>query len=248
MGFDKQIILVQVRYTFLSSHARFLTVLGANAGIGYDTSYALVAPSPNNHVIMGARNQAKGENALSELQDDTIKAAAAKIKADFGRLDVLVNNASIVTPDPTTRESLRTAFDTNVFSAVLLTNAVNSLLKASKSLKIINVSSVMGSVTLMIDPTNPYRQIIAEVYRMTKAALNMLTACQHTTLHEVGGTAWAFCPGYVVTDLAGDRESRISQGLESSETSAQGILEIMEGKRDSDIGKFITKYGEVLPW
>lgn len=55
--------------------------------------------------------------------------------------------------------------------------------------KIITVSSVMGSITLMMDPTGPYRHMIAEVYRMTKAALNMLTACQHAKLQEIGGTA-----------------------------------------------------------
>lgn len=242
-----------------------LTFIGANAGIGYDTAYALAAASSNNHVIMGARNQAKGEKALKELQahkpqgtlslvildvskDDSIEAAAEKIKADFGRLDVLVNNAGIVTPDPITRESLRTAFDTNVFGVMLLTNAVTPLLKASKSPKIINVSSELGSITLKLDPTNPYHKMPGEVYRLTKAALNMLTACQHVTLQELGGTAWAFCPGYVITDLTGDRENRKNQGAESSETSAQGILEIVEGKRDGEAGKFVTKYGKQFPW
>ncbi|OAL53013.1 short chain dehydrogenase [Pyrenochaeta sp. DS3sAY3a] len=250
----------------MASDKQIILVTGANSGIGYDTSYALADASPNNHVIMAARNQAKGEKALNGLQarkpqgtlsliildvskDDTIEAAATKIKADFGRLDVLVNNAGIVTPDPTTRESLHTAFDTNVFGAALLADAVNSLLRASKSPKIINVSSVMGSITLMMDPTDPYRHMIAEVYRMTKAALNMLTACQHAKLQDIGGTAWTFCPGYVVTDIGGDIESRKNQGFaESPETSAKGILEIVEGKRDSDVGRFVTKYDKVLPW
>ncbi|KAH8600220.1 short-chain dehydrogenase [Bisporella sp. PMI_857] len=214
---------------------------------------------------MGARNQAKGEKALKELQarkpqgtlslvsldvskDDSIETAVAKIKADFGHLDVLVNNAGIVTPDPTTRESLRTAFDTNVFGVLLLTDAVTPLLKASKSPKIINVSSELGSIALRLDPTNPSHKIPGEVYRLTKAALNMLTACQHVTIQEFNGTAWAFCPGYVVTDLVGDREERKKRGAESSETSAQGILEIVEGKRDAEVGKFVTKYNKQFPW
>jgi hypothetical protein len=49
--------------------------------------------------------------------------------------------------------------------------------------------------------------------------------------------------------LGGDIESRKNQGFaESPETSAKGILEIIEGKRDSDIGNFVTKYDKVIPW
>ncbi|KAH7355933.1 short chain dehydrogenase [Pyrenochaeta sp. MPI-SDFR-AT-0127] len=249
----------------MASDKHIILVTGANAGIGYDTSYAIAAASPNNHVIMGARDRAKGEKALKELQgrhpkgtlslvildvskDDSIKAATSKIEEDFGRLDVLVNNAGIVTPDPITRDTLRTAFDTNVFGVLLLTNALTPLLKASKAPKIINVSSELGSIALKLDPNNPFYQMPGEVYRMAKAALNMLTACQHVALQEVGGTAWAYCPGYVITDLTGDRENRKNQGAESSETSAHGILEIVEGQRDSEVGKFVTKYGKQFPW
>ncbi|CCF41100.1 short-chain dehydrogenase [Colletotrichum higginsianum] len=207
---------------------------------------------------MGACSKEKRKKALRELQargrkgtlslvifdvsdDDSIGAAAAKIQADFGRLDVLVNNAGIATTVLITRDSLRTAFDTNVFGAMLLTNAMTPLLHASKSPKIINVSLELGSITLKLDPANPFYKMPGEIHRLSKAALNMLEACQHVALEEVGGTVWAFCPGYVITDLTGDRENWKSQGAESSETSAQGILEIVQGKRDGNVGKFVTK-------
>ncbi|KZL87461.1 short chain dehydrogenase [Colletotrichum incanum] len=249
----------------MTANKQIILVTGANAGIGYDTSYALAAASPDNHVIMGARNQARGEKALKELQarkpqgtlslvildvsnDESITAVAAKIKADFGRLDVLVNNAGIAINDPATREILRTSFDTNVFGVLLLSNALTPLLKLSRSPKIINVSSEVGSITAKLDPTNPWSKVPAEVYRMTKAALNMLTACQHVALQDFGAKVWSFCPGYVVTDIGGDREFKESQGAESSETSAQGILEIVEGKRDGEVGKFLGRYGKQIPW
>ncbi|KAH7393237.1 short chain dehydrogenase [Cadophora sp. MPI-SDFR-AT-0126] len=249
----------------MSADKQIILVTGATAGIGYDTTYALAAASANNHVIIGARNLEKGKKTVEDLQarspqgtlsvieldvsnDETIEAAAAKIQSEFGRIDVLVNNAGIVTPDPITRESLRAAFDTNVFGVILLTNVMTPLLKAAKSAKIINISSEMGSIALKWDPTSPLHKVGGEVYRMTKAALNMLTACQHVGLQEFGVTAWAFCPGYVVTNLSGDIEQRKKLGLESPDTSAQGILEIVEGKRDSEVGKFITKYGQQFPW
>ncbi|GKT45178.1 short-chain dehydrogenase/reductase tropE [Colletotrichum spaethianum] len=215
---------------------------------------------------MGARNQTRGERALKELQarnpqgtlslvildvtdDNSIEAAAAKIQADFGRLDVLVNNAGIGTKDPITRETLRTSFDTNVFGVVLLSNALTPLLKLSQAPKIINVSSEMGSIASKLDSSNPWSKVPAEVYRMTKTALNMLTACQHVALQEFGVKVWSFCPGYVITDIGGDREFRATQGgADSSETSAQGILEIVEGKRDDEVGRFLGRYGKQIPW
>jgi len=216
---------------------------------------------------MGIRNLAKGEKALKELRarqpqgtlalrlidldvtkDISIQLAATQIRVQYGRLDVLVNNAGIALHGPDTRELLRTTFDTNAFGPLLLTNAVMPLLKKSKAPKIINVSSKLGSIALKFDPTDSDPGLPGEAYRMSKAALNMLTACQHVELQEVGGKAWAYCPGYVITDIWGDKDVREKNGVESSETSAQGIVEIVEGKRDAEVGKFITRYGQQYPW
>ncbi|KAL3424641.1 short chain dehydrogenase [Phlyctema vagabunda] len=251
----------------MSADKQIILITGANTGIGYDTSYALAATSANNHVIVGARNLEKGKKALEQLQarnpqgtlslleldvskDDSVEAAAKQIQSEFGRLDVLVNNAGIVPLEALSRDSLRRAFDTNVFGVLLLTNAVTPLLQASKAPKVINVSSELGSITTKLDPQSPYHKMPAEVYRLTKAALNMLTACQTVSLAEFGAKVWAYCPGYVVTNLTGeaDRENRKAQGAESSETSAKGILEIVEGQRDGEVGKFVTKYGRQIPW
>ena len=83
---------------------------------------------------------------------------------------------------------------------------------------------------------------------MTKAALNMLTSYQYQQLKDEGFKVWSFCPGFVVTDLARDREVREKIGCESSETSAQGILEILEGQRDDEVGLFLQRYGERYDW
>lgn len=76
----------------------------------------------------------------------------------------------------------------------------------------------------------------------------MLTAYQYYQLKDEGFKVWSFCPGFVVTDLGKDREERVKNGVQSSETSAQGILEILEGKRDGEVGTFVARYGERYDW
>jgi NAD(P)-dependent dehydrogenase (short-subunit alcohol dehydrogenase family) len=223
---------------------------------------------------MGVRSLTKGKKALADIQarspqgtldlihleitdDSSIAAAAAHIEKEFGVLDVLINNAGIsgtlgfaTSGEGISREALRAVFETNVYGPTLLTQAVLPLLKKSKAPKIINVSSGLGSTTMRSDPKDPSYSIALEPYRMSKSALNMLSACHNAQFKEFGAKAWAYCPGYVVTDLTGaeDRQNRANTGAESSETSAQGILEILEGKRDGDAGGFVTKYGKSYGW
>ncbi|KAF2864949.1 short chain dehydrogenase [Massariosphaeria phaeospora] len=250
----------------MTSDKQIILITGANNGIGLDTSYALAAASPNYHIIMAVRSLAKGGKARAELQsrnpqgslslleldvtnDEQIAAAAKKIESDFGRLDILVNNAGIVAME-VSRDTLRSTFETNVFGPMLLTQALLPLLKKSKNPKVINVTSELGSITQRADPKSPYYKMPADMYRMSKAALNMLAMGQQATFSEFGGKVWAYCPGYVITDLTGaeDRQNRKDRGAESSETSAQGILEVVEGKRDAEAGCFIARYGKQSPW
>ncbi|KAH7353514.1 hypothetical protein B0T11DRAFT_320503 [Plectosphaerella cucumerina] len=253
----------------MSANQKIILVTGANSGIGFDTSYALANASPDNHVIMGARSSAKGLAALAEIQDrkpagtlsflelditsdESIKAAAKKLSSAFGALDVLVNNAGISGKEEVSRENFQTVFNTNVFGTMLLTQALEPLLQKSLAPQIINVSSVLGSITVRNDHSSAYTQVPGEVYRASKAALNMVTgiqAYQYKTWDHPA-KVWSFCPGFVVTNLTGeeDRQNRMNQGAESSETSAVGIAEIVRGDRDADANQFLAKRGEVLPW
>jgi NAD(P)-dependent dehydrogenase (short-subunit alcohol dehydrogenase family) len=220
-------------------------------------------------VVIGARNLSKGESVLKDVRaksgiqgtvslvqldandDSSIEEAAKKIEKDFGHLDVLINNAGIGIdkdvqwPD---RELLRTTFETNVFGPTLVTKFFVPLLKKSSNPRIINVTSLLGSISFQSDHSQQWSSVPVPAYRMSKAALNMLTAYQWNQLKPEGFKVWSFCPGYVVTDISGDREKRKEQGLESSETSAQGLLEIVQGKRDADVGGFIGKYGQKYDW
>lgn len=250
-----------------------LTSSGANGGIGFDTAALLASVSPYNHVVIASRNTAKGKTALEKVQEQSLKGTASLVQLDvnddssittavqhieqeFGRLDVLVNNAGIAaeTYDGQwpSRDQLRAEFETNVFGPTLLSAALLPLLRQSKSPKIINVSSSMGSLTLCStqSDTGPGSVVVrVPGYRMTKSALNMLTAYQYQQLKGEGFKIWSYCPGFVITDIGKDREERKSmQGCDSSETSAQGILEILEGRRDAEVGQFIERYGGRLDW
>lgn len=188
---------------------------------------------------------------LDANDDDSIKAAAKKIEEDFSKLDVLINNAGICPERDGTwpdREQMRTTFETNVFGPTILTEALIPAMKRSSNPRIINVSSTMGSITLISDHSSPYAQVKYPGYRMTKAALNMLTAYQYVQLKPDGFKVWTYCPGYVVTDLGDDKEQRKEQGLESSETSALGLLQIVQGERDADVGGFVGRYGQKYGW
>ncbi|CRJ80647.1 Short-chain dehydrogenase/reductase tropE like protein [Verticillium longisporum] len=252
------------------SNKKVILITGANSGIGYDTSYILANASADNHVIMAARSETKGRKSLLEIEarkpagtlsflelditsDDSIKAATEQLTAKFAAIDVLVNNAGIYSQDgPVSREHLQEVFNTNVFGVLLLTQALEPLLKKSVDPRIINVSSSLGSITLRMDKSIREYHVTGEVYRMSKAALNMLTASlayQYRTW-EHPAKLWAFDPGYVVTNLAGegDRQNKINNGAESAETSAQGILEVIRGDRDGEMDRFVAKQAKVHPW
>ncbi|KAM0275014.1 hypothetical protein ACHAQH_007663 [Verticillium albo-atrum] len=218
---------------------------------------------------MTARSSAKGLKALSEIQarkpagtlsfleldvasDDSIKAAVDSLVSDYAALDVLVNNAGIYADGHVTREQLQEVFNTNVFGAMLLTQALEPLLQKSLDPRIINVSSSLGSVTQRMDKTIGEYHVAGEVYRMSKAAMNMMTASQafQYKTWEHPAKTWAFNPGYVVTNLTGEgnRQTRVTNGADSSETSAQGILEIVQVDRDGETDQFVARMGQVHPW
>jgi NAD(P)-dependent dehydrogenase (short-subunit alcohol dehydrogenase family) len=252
-----------------------LTTPGATNGIGFDTAIYLARSSPNHHIIMGARSPTKAATKLAEVQsknikgtvstiildqdsDDSIFAAVKQLEEEFPHLDILINNAGICLPTDQTwtdRSTLQSTFNTNVFGPMILTRALLPLLKKSASPAIINVTSGLGSIA-GLNPELPadhalysYKDVTVPGYRMSKAALNMLSAYQFKQLRDEGFRVWSYCPGYVATDLTGDKEAREGMAwCESSETSAEGIGEIVRGERDGEVGGFITKKGGRYPW
>jgi NAD(P)-dependent dehydrogenase (short-subunit alcohol dehydrogenase family) len=168
----------------------------------------------------------KGNNALHEIKSThgnslkstisilhldvtskkSIFAAKNDVEKTYGKVDVLVNNAAVLIIQPMDRlELLRATFETNVFGPWILTEVFESLLKKSASPLVINISSDQGSITKKLDPTNPGAAIPGEHYRASKAAFNMMAACQRYSYKEWGCKVCAFNPGFCVTNLTGEK-------------------------------------------
>ena len=206
------------------STQRVALISGANKGIGFETARQLGKQGIT--VLMGARDLAKGQAAAEQLKKEgidaravkfdvvnaaDIKAAAEKIEKEFGQLDILINNAGVMfepiggnntssVPDDVVRKT----FDTNFFSAISVTKAFLPLLKKSDAGRIVNVSSILGSLTLHATEGSPIYEAKALAYDASKAALNSFTI--HLA-HELKGTKIkvnSAHPGWVKTDMGTD--------------------------------------------
>ena len=233
-------------------------ITGANKGIGKEIARQLGAQEIT--VLIGARDSARGAEAAEELRnagvdaqvvaldvtsDESIKAAAEKISADYGRLDILVNNAGIAldsaSPSQLPLETLRRTYETNVFGAFAVTNALLPLLRKSASGRIVNVSSGLGSLTQNSDPAWDYAQVNLFAYNSSKAALNMLTITLAKELHETGIKVNSADPGYTATDLNGH------SGHQTVAEGAEAAVRLATLPDNGPTGGYFDRHGEV-PW
>ena len=201
------------------THKRVALVTGANKGIGHEVARGLAQRGL--FVLLGARDATLGEAAAAALQSQglearfievdlsrpsTLTAAAERIGAEAGRLDVLVNNAGISdardgAPSATDIDAVRRIFDTNIFGTLAVTQAMLPLLRRSAAGRIVNVSSELGSLTLNADPQSKYAAYKFLGYSASKAAVNMLTVQLAAELRATGIKVNAVNPGFTATDL-----------------------------------------------
>jgi NAD(P)-dependent dehydrogenase (short-subunit alcohol dehydrogenase family) len=177
-----------------------------------------VASSSDYHVIISSRSLEKDQKAMSDLQkqnprgslsllqldvtdQESISSAATKIEKDFGHIDDLINNAGITSRATPLINELRETFETNAFGPAVVTEAFIPLLLKSKGGRLIYISSELGSIEMRGDESYVYYNLPAVAYRMSKAVLNILTMCHHAEYKEKGIKAFAFNPGFVVTNL-----------------------------------------------
>ena len=239
------------------SRAPVALVTGANKGIGFEVARAIAKAGYT--VLLGARNPTSGREAAAILTGEhldvrfveldvtrmeSISSAAARIGADVGKLDVLVNNAGIADPQdgPPSRANvavIERVLRTNFLGAVAMAQAVLPLLRKSDAGRIVNVSSDLGSITRHGDPTWKYAQVKVLGYCASKAALNMFTVQLAFELKAQGITVNSVNPGFTATDLNAHR------GQQTVEEGAAEVVRVAL-QEHGPTGKFLETGGELV--
>jgi NAD(P)-dependent dehydrogenase (short-subunit alcohol dehydrogenase family) len=234
-------------------------VTGANKGLGRETARRLAAAGMT--VLAGARDAGRGQAAAAELavddadvrflhldvtDADSVKRAAAWIEETFGRLDVLVNNAGISVENrapvtEVTADQMRRTYETNVFGVVTVTNTLLPLLRRAQGARIVNVSSMLGSLSMAADPQGAWPGPFLLAYNSSKTALNALTVTWASALRAEGIMVNSADPGYVATDL------NHHSGNSTVEQGAEIIVALATLAGDGPTGTFRAAAG-TRPW
>lgn len=182
-------------------------VTGASKGIGFET---VLAALNNDMIVVGTSRTpeklaakvqeklpAKVDNFTAtkmDFNEESIKQVVSEVIAKFGRIDVLVNNAGYAIlgafKDMDMAE-VRTNFDVNVFGLMSMTQAVLPQMRKQKSGRIINLSSISGSVT------GPSQSI----YSASKAAVTLMSEALAQEVAPYNIKVTALCPWGVRTDF-----------------------------------------------
>jgi NAD(P)-dependent dehydrogenase (short-subunit alcohol dehydrogenase family) len=241
-------------------------VTGANQGIGLQVAKELTEHGYT--VLVGSRDPEKGEAAARSigagahaLQLDvtdaaSIAAAAQRVRTEFGRLDLLVNNAAIARVGPpqgsfeegleagrasiVSLEQVRGVWETNVFGVLAVTQAMLPLLRQAPQARIVNVSSGVGSLARNLDPTYPHRAAFGPTYAASKTALNAITVAFAIELESENIKVNAASPGFTSTAL------NQFQGVETVEHGARNVVRVALDA-EGPTGTFTSADGP-LPW
>jgi len=250
----------------MSQRKKIAFITGGNRGIGFETARELGAEGI--HVVIGARDEKLGQAAVQKLRDKKFdadyivfdvtkpadhKAAAHYFAEKFGHLDILVNNAGIMVQsqnDSSDRsnhtssipmDDLRKTFETNFFSVVALTQTLLPLVRKSKAGRIVNLSSILGSLGLHSDPKSPIYDSKLFAYNSSKTALNAFTVHLAHELKDTSIKINSAHPGWVKTDMGG--AAAPVELADGAKTSMQLALLPDNGPT----GGFFH-LGERLPW
>jgi len=206
---------------------RVALVTGANRGLGLEIARQLA--ERGHHVLLGARTRDSGELAAQHLRDLGRSAAAVELDVtdsrsvsdavataiqEHGSIDVLVNNAGIALDGPDHRpsdprfETVRSSLDTNLFGSWECVRAVLPSMRSQGYGRIVNMSSNMASLTLTEDDESP-------AYRISKAALNMLTVLLAAEVRGEGILVNAASPGYTRTDMSPKATRTVEHGADT---------------------------------
>jgi NAD(P)-dependent dehydrogenase (short-subunit alcohol dehydrogenase family) len=234
-------------------------ITGANKGIGFEVARQLGKQKCT--VLIGARDVKLGGEAAAKLSKegidarfveldvthrDTIEAARAQIEREFGRIDILINNAGINAPGdgPPSRVDLDAAnrvLQTNFIGALAVAQIMLPLVRKSAGGHIINVSSELGSITGHSDPNWKFAPVKFIAYCAAKAAMNMMTVQLAYELRDTNVKVNSVNPGYTATDLNNN------QGPQTLEEGSAEIVRVALTGDGGPSGKFLETGGSI-PW
>jgi NAD(P)-dependent dehydrogenase (short-subunit alcohol dehydrogenase family) len=227
-----------------------IVVTGGNRGIGFEICRQLA--NRGAQVVLTARKAEAGREAVEKLAAQKLtaqfhpldvanseSAAALRdfLERTFGLLDVLINNAGIISDDEASglevkMSTVRTTFETNTLGPLQLSQTLLPLLKRSRAGRIVNMSSGMGALS---DMSGGYA-----AYRISKAALNAVTGILAAELRGAIAVN-SMCPGWVRTDMGGANAERdVSQGADTA------VWLALDAPQDLS-GKFLRDR-KVIPW
>lgn len=221
-------------------------------------------------MLLGSRNFDRGEAASREigpgaiaLQIDvtdatSIAAAAERIRQEFGRLDLLVNNAAISNTrkgslsleeyavlskaSNASLDEVRAVWETNVFGVLAVYQAMLPLVRQGSDARIVNVSSGVGSLTTNADPSFPYHAMFGPVYPASKAALNAITLAMMVELESTDIKINLVSPAFTSTNLNG------YAGTQSVEDGSREVVRVALLGPEGPTGTFTRWENETIPW
>jgi NAD(P)-dependent dehydrogenase (short-subunit alcohol dehydrogenase family) len=252
----------------MSEHKRIALITGANQGVGYQVAKELAADGIT--VLVGSRNIERGEAAAREIGNGAIAihldvtdqvlitAAAERIKREFGRLDLLVNNAaismvernevdlhdyaSVYSTSTVSLDKVRAIWETNVFGQLAVYQAMLPLLRLSADARIVNVGSGVGSLTLTADPSFPHRKMFGPGYPGSKAAFHIMALSMMIEHEDDGIKVNLVSPAFTNTALNN------FHGTTPLEEGAREVVRVAKFGPDDPSGTFTKWENDIIPW
>lgn len=201
---------------------RVAVVTGANGGLGLETARELARKGA--HVVMAARNLDKAAEAERDIRtgnadalvdtvkldlssQDSVKRAAAQIRAAHSRIDMLINNAGVMaTPERRTEDGFELQLATNHLGHFTLTAGLLTALLAAPRARVVSVTSTARHMGRPVDPDNPHldgRYDPWRAYGQSKLANLHFAIELHRRLAAAGATTESLVahPGLSNTDL-----------------------------------------------
>jgi NAD(P)-dependent dehydrogenase (short-subunit alcohol dehydrogenase family) len=219
------------RHDMENTQETIALITGGNRGLGLQTARELGRRGVL--TVLGVRDLNRGVEAVEQLESEGFRATVVRVDVanlsthsaaygllnkQYGKLDILINNAGVWRESsnsssyvPGTNQTstlamdiLRETFETNFFGTVHLTQCLLPLLRKATAARIVNVSSIMGSLTLHSDPASPIYPHKVFAYDASKTAINAFTVHLAHELKDTPIKVNSAHPGWVKTEMGGE--------------------------------------------